>query len=235
MTFEEMRYETEILYESINSNPSPGFDDTEWAVILTASQRRVVRKILRDGINSNSTNRVALTSLIKVNSYASFSDSEYYLNLDGTPARELDSVVIGDINFDNTIFWILDEYVTTEDLSRVPLVPITFEEYQSNFNNPFKKPIANNVEGFWVLNKLSNATGEESPTIITDGTVLTGYKIIGVVHPDNFPIASGSDCVLNEWVHADIVMDAVKLAHMSVLDANGFQLAIAGDALPINN
>jgi len=217
MIFAEMRTEVEILYEFVNSNAAPGFTDAEWGTIFTAAQRRIVLKILADGVANGAFNRLAIEALIKTIQYNTWTTSTYYLNTDGTAAKELDDT------FDVTLFWILDEYVTSSTYPRIPLKTITFEEYQANLSNPFKKPDL--LEGFWVIHK----TGV--PTIITDGTTILLYNIVGVEHPDNYAIASGSDCVLNESVHSLIVADAMKLARMSVNDAEGFQIAVAADAI----
>jgi hypothetical protein len=64
------------------------------------------------------------------------------------------------------------------------------------------------------------------PVFITDGTTPTGYYIVGVYHPDNYPIALATPCILNESIHSKIVEQAVTLARMSVVDTQGYQLAM---------
>ena len=90
---------------------------------------------------------------------------------------------------------------------------------EKNLENPFRTP--NSVDGFWVLQY------ENIPVFITDGSLISGYYVIGVQHPDNYPIDSTHDCVLNEGIHSDIVQEAITLARMSITDAQGYQLALA--------
>jgi hypothetical protein len=82
---------------------------------------------------------------------------------------------------------------------------------------------------------LPTASTDVTQVIITDGTALVGYYIIGVFHPDNYPIVSGivypttsgtqASC-LNPSIHYRIVEEAVTLARMSVVDQAGYQLAV---------
>ena len=89
MTFVEMRREAELLYESINSSDAPGFTNTEWGYILTVAQRKVVRRILEDGINKNAFNQLAVEFLVKDDSYLAFTLDSHFKNTDGTAARKL--------------------------------------------------------------------------------------------------------------------------------------------------
>jgi hypothetical protein len=219
MTFVEMVTEAELLYESINSSDAPGFTSTEWGGILTVAQRKVVMRILKDGINKNAFNQLAIEYLVKSDSYLSFVNSSHFKNTDGTWALCLNvTPPIGEA-FDSKFFWILDEYVTSSVVSNIPLFRINYDFYRKNLDNPFRTPSIE--EGFWIL-QYNNI-----PVFITDGTVITGFYIVGVQHPDNFPINSTNDCLLNESIHSEIVKEAVLLARMSVLDTQGYQLALA--------
>jgi len=228
MTFAEMRYEAEILFESITSGAAPGFNDAEWGVIFTAAQRKLVLDILNEGVARNTRNSLILTPLITAGELAVADTDDFYLNSDDTPAQTIDTAVV---HFPDEIFWILDEYVETAEYDRIPLLSKTYEFYQKNLDNPFNSPDL--IEGFWVirLNDASAATEFNRPVFISNGIAITKYHYIGVEHPDNYEIALGSDCILHESIHGEIVSTAVKLAHQSVIDPNGFQLAVAGDSL----
>jgi len=219
MTFTEMRREAELLYESINSSDAPGFTATEWGYILTAAQRKIVRRILQDGINKNAFNQLAIEFLVRDDSYLAFTINTHFKNTDGTAARCLNvTPPVGKV-FDATYFWILDEYATTSTTSNIPLIKINYDFYRKNIENPFRTP--NAVDGFWILQY------ENTPVFITDGSLISGYYIIGVQHPDNYPIDTAHNCLLNEGIHSDIVQEAVTLARMSVSDAQGYQLSLA--------
>lgn len=228
MTFDEMRYEAEVLFESITSDAAPGFTDEEWGVILTAAQRKIVLRILQEGIARDIVNSLQLTALVNVNTITDFTDDTYYLNSDGTSAQ---TVATNIDNFDAETFWVLDEYVATSSYDRIPLHRKTYEYYQKNIDNPYSNP--DPIEGFWILSLQDENSGDAQsrPVFITDGSTITSYKYISVKHPDYYDIASGSDCVLHESLHGDIVSLAVKLAHQSVIDPNGFQIAVAADQL----
>jgi len=219
MTFLEMRAEAELLYESINSSDAPGFTNTEWGGLLTVAQRRVVRRILNDGINKNAFNQLAIEFLVKEDSYSAFALDTHFKNTDGSPARRLNTTPPVGKEFDSMYFWILDEYATTSTTDNIPLLKINYEFYRKNIENPFRSP--NQIDGFWVLQY------DNTPVFITDGSLVSGYYVVGVYHPDNYPIDIAHDCQLNEGIHSDIVQEAVTLARMSVTDAQGYQLSLA--------
>jgi len=221
MIYAEFRAETELLYESLNSSAAPGFTDTEWGQILTAAQRKVVHNILNEGVTRDSLNILAIEKLIRSDSYTAFSTDSYFKNSDDTDAQIIN---IGTKVFETKFFWILDEYIETASATNIRLKRISFDFYRANIDNPFRTP--NVTDGFWVL-QYNNV-----PVFITDGTTITGYYIMAVHHPDNYPIGTGitygtEGSCLNEGVHSKIVEQAVKLAKMSVDDAQGYQLALA--------
>jgi len=218
MTFVEMRREAELLYESINSSDAPGFTDAEWGIILTAAQRKVVRRILEEGINSSAFNQLAIEYLVKSALYTSFIANTYYQNTDGSPAQCL-NIALPTGQFSLLFFWILDEYVSTVTASNIPVLKINYDFYRKNIINPFRTP--NIIDGIWMLQY------NNTPVFITDGTLITSYHVVGVQHPDNYPISATTDCLLNEGVHSMIVQEAVTLARMSVSDTQGYQLSLA--------
>lgn len=233
MTFAEIKRETEILYESINSSDAPGFRDSEWQIILNMAQRKVIWDILRKGLTKDA---FTLRMLEPITVYESDStpygsNVDYYLNSD-------DSGALG-FTLDEKVFWILDEYLKTDDYDRIPLKRITYDFYQDNLKNPYKKPGVKEDEKFWVISSF-NSTNYNT-VIISDGTTLTNpaYNTIGVEHPDEneIDIADGytNGCsILSKAAHPLIVERAVKLAHLAVLDPEGFQLQLAESQLQGN-
>ena len=232
MTFEEMHSEAELLYESINSSAAPGFTAAEWAQLFTIGQRRVVLKILNEGVNRNTFAQLAIEKLIQADIYDDFTNDAYFKNTDGTSAQRLDPSTKP---FESKFFWILDEYVSTATDTNIPLKHITYDFYRINLDNPFRTP--SEVEGYWVLQNNTDPLLSESsyPVFITDGTDITEYYVIGVYHPDNYPIESGTTypsigtqaSILGEGVHYRIVEEAVTLARMSVTDPQGYQLTLS--------
>jgi hypothetical protein len=219
MTFAEFKAETELLYESINSSAAPGFTDAEWGQLLTIAQRKVVKTILDEGVTKNAFNQLAIEKLMQADSYTVTATDGHFLNTDGTAAQTINT---GTKAFDVKFFWIIDEYVKTAAVNNIPLKRISFDFYRINKDNPFRKPDID--EGFWLLQY------NNKPVFITDGSALTNYYLIGVHHPDTYPIGTGltygvEGSWLNEGAHYRIVEEAVKLARMSVIDPQGYQLA----------
>jgi len=225
MTFTELRDETELLYESINSGAAPGFTTAEWGEILTIAQRKVVINILKEGVTKTAFNQLAIERLIQPDSYIVADTDDHFFNSDGSAAQTIDPGVNA---FDTQFFWILDEYVTTVGgaIDNIKLNRISFDFYRSNIDNPYRSP--NTTDGFWIL-QYNNL-----PVFITDGTAITNYYLVGCHHPDIYPISlantvayDGHGSQLNEGAHYLIVEEAVKLARMSVNDGPGYQLAMA--------
>ena len=158
----------------------------------------------------------------------------HFKNVDGSAAQRLN---VGNKAFNTNFFWILDEYVTTSTYGNVPVRRITYDFYRRNLKNPFRKPDLE--DEVWMIQfSLDDPTIATStaPVFIVDAgtTVLTSYRVVGVNHPDNYPIVSGvvyptggthASC-LNPSVHPRIVEEAVTLARMSVTDQAGYQLAV---------
>lgn len=221
MTFEQMRAETELLYESINSAPAPGFTNIEWGQILTVAQRRVVTNILNQGITKNAFNIASIEALVKADVYIDFQMDTHFKNTDGTSAQILDNAVKA---LDSRYFWIIDEYATTGVKTNIPLKRRSFDFYRINIDNPFRQP--NDTDGYWIV-QYNNTV-----VFITDGRDMEAYNVLGCYHPDLYPIGEGitygtEGSCLNIGVHSKIVEEAVKIARMSVEDAQGYQLAIA--------
>jgi hypothetical protein len=213
MTFTEMRSEAELLYESINSSAAPGFTNAEWGIILTRSQHDVVEDILQKGVVRDASTMLAIEKLFRPVAYTSFTTDTHFKNSDGSAAQILNSAL------DSKFIWILDEYVDTADKTNIRLRRITFDFYRINLDNPFRHP--DEDDSFWILQK------DNVPVFITDGATITSYNVLGVDHPDNYPIDETHNCVLNGNIHCKIVEGAVKLARMSVVDIPGYQAALA--------
>jgi len=215
MTVTQMRDETELLYESINSSTAPGFIDEEWEIILTAAQRKVVVDILKEGVTRDSFNVLSIEALIQPDTYTAFTTDTFFKNSDDSAAQTINTGVKA---FETKFFWVLNEYADTAIDTNIRLDRISFDFYRANIGNPFRMP--NSEDGFWLLQY------NNKPVFITDGTAITKYSIMGVYHPDNYNLVIGGTCVLNEGVHSRIVEKAVELAHMSVIDPQGYQLAL---------
>jgi len=239
-----MMKEAELLYESLNSSNAPGFLEEEWGQLFTIAQRKVVINILKEGVNKNAFNQLAISPLIQEQIYYD-TDFEGDTHFKETNKQTVSLRLKSTVQFETKFFWILDEFVILMDTSTVPAtnhfqVPvkrITYDFYRINLDNPFRTPTED--DGYWLLQHNNGVTIIGNRGLDGQPTV-TSYHIIGVYHPDNYPIVSGvtyppppvgftgtQASVLNPSVHPKIVEEAVTLARMSVTDAQGYQLAVA--------
>lgn len=233
MLFSDMKQEIKILYESINSSDAPGFTNSEWQVILNAAQRKLVWGILNKGLTKDAfTMRMLEPIIVYANNDANI-DVDYYLNSDNTAAKGF--------LLDEDIFWLLDEYLTCTEYNKISLKRITYDFYQDNLKNPYRKPGVDTDGKFWVIASAVPGAGNYNTVIISDGSTLTSpiYKTMGVYHPDNseIDIADGytNGCsILSKAAHPLIVERAVELAHLAVTDPEGYQLQVTENQLQRN-
>lgn len=221
----EMKYEAQIIYESIASAHAPGFTDKEWSVLLTQAQEKVVKNIIKDGIDRNEENRRAIETLIKP---ATFGVAAY----SGSVFPNAYTLVKAS-NSDN-IFHLIDEFALV-GTAYIKIKPITYEYYFSNHNNPFRKPSIDEDGYFWKLVQTAGTTST-SEIIITDGSIMTQYKCIFVQRPTPIIItaltdgttidklSTQTDCALHHSVHREIVKQAATLAFAYLQEQAGYQM-----------
>jgi hypothetical protein len=232
MLFSEMTQEVKVLYESINSSTAPGFTNSGWQILLNVAQRKLIWDILNKGLTKDAfTMRMLEPITVFDEDTTLITTVEYFLNSNNTSAFGA--------TLDTSIFWILDEYLIATGQTRIPLKRITYDFYQDNLRNPYKKPGTDVDSKFWVISSASH--GSYNTIIITDGTTLTDpiYKVIGVYHPDENEI-SIADVYTNgcskllKAAHPLIVERAVGLAHLAVTDPEGYQLQVMDNQLQRN-
>lgn len=226
MTFAELKYRIEILYESINSDDAPGFLDAEWEEIINIAQTDVITKILKQGLTKDASVRRILEPVTFPGTTSNLGTDSHFKNIDGTNSVSVDLADIESSTYQ--IWWILNENVSSATIDNIPVLPKTFDYYKENINNPFAKP--DTEEGFWSLHM------NDSVVIITDGTTVTAYNVVFVDHPNNYPVDTndGYDygaLKVHESLHPDIVKRAEIIAHHAVLDPQGFQMALTDGML----
>lgn len=229
LTAAEMKYEAQIIYESIASANAPGFIDSEWSVLLTQAQEKVVKNIIKEGIDKNEENRRAIESLIKFedNLTISASSGPYYGN--GIYAYKVQvpspSLKVLDI---------LDSHIKISATTPiyVKIKPVSYEYIFSNHNNPFRKPSLEEDGYFWrvvrdnteliITDRTLNPTNDRyvmtyvkrpEPIIVT---TLVGQTIDG--------ISVQSDCQLHHSIHREIVKQAATLAYAYLQEQTGYQI-----------
>lgn len=230
MTVTEFKNEFNILYDSISSNSAPGLDDYEISVFLTKAQEIFVKNKfeensnrLQKGFEQSSKRRNDLKELIK----------NYNTNLEQT----LDKHII-----EGTTFYIIpsDVFIPIQEsaviqcgqnMEQVTVTPKTHDEFNSQVNNPFKKPYRKEV---WRLDYSSKEAGNAvvelystspivrynlryikypSPIIVSDLTTFNeGLSINTKTQP--------ATSELNQSTHSEILNKAVELAILAYRENN---------------
>lgn len=228
MTNQEFRNEFNISYNSIASMSAPSIDDYELSVYLTRAQLEIIKNYYdplsnrkQKGFEATEKRRRDLGQLVKdykttnviSNSYNINSESKFYV-------------------IPNDLFLIVNEKakVTSEDCYNnkiIDIIPMSYDEYNIQINNPFEKPDNKNA---WRLD-LSNVNGVKVVEIISPYNVLGSleYQIRYIKYPkpiiitnlnDAFPsddltidgIFVETPCELNTEICREILDRAVLLA-----------------------
>ena len=232
MTAEEMKYEGELLYESIASADAPGYTNKEWSYLLTAGQEKVVKEIIKKGLDRDERYKKAISPILVPFEETSFTD-----NTDETPNSV--SVVI-----DEDVVGVTRERVTIGS-TIIQVKPITQEYYNANINNTLKKPDINYT--YWRLDQLNGsdkvhviitdlddvadldkyqyiAVGKPTPIIVEDGDYDATYGSIDGVDFSDYT-AGELPSTLGTFIHRWIVQEAVNIAFASDKDQIGYQIS----------
>lgn len=239
MTAEEMKYEAEILYESIASADAPGYTNREWSYILTAGQEKVIKEIINKGLDREEKYKKAISPLLLPVLVINGVSSNITSNITETP-KSLKVVI------DEDTLAVTRERVTV-GTSIIEVKPITQDYYNANINNPFKKPDSNYK--YWRLDQLNNP--DKVHIIITDlddVDDLDKYQYIAIVKPTPIIVMDGDYTVndgsieglnfssytatelpstLGNFIHRWIVQEAVNIAYASDKDQLGYQISNA--------
>lgn len=213
MTAVEMKNYFLLLYDKNTSFDAPGYEDAEISLYLTTAQLRFIKthynwkgNKYRDGFDMTEKRRKDLAQLIRnaeLTGVSIFSDTD---NLPNGNFISLPSDFLWAIKEEATISYLDCNNITATP--RIPVKPITYDEYTSNLKNPFKKPDATIA---WRLDYSSDTTGKRHE-VITNGSTLTTYHLRYIKMPNDIDITLNQDCELDESTHEEIVDIAVNIA-----------------------
>lgn len=220
MTAQEFSNEFDVLYNSITNGNAPGVTEYEKSVFLTRAQLEFIQELIKgntiygQGVDDTTNVRLQLYPLYKKDQYTGFKD---------TLSKKK---VLHILNVELVI-----------DGKTVLTVPISYDEYTTIKNNPFKSNknrayyIQNNsdVEIYYNGSKVQLVSDEkggatpvetkscyfyyiEYPTPIVTDKILEANTIDGNTGGEQ-------DCILPKSTHFEILKKAVQLA----LIANGVQ------------
>lgn len=248
MTANEMWENVLVTYDALYSASAPGFVDPEASILLTKAQWYYINQTLnpknnrnQEGFEETEIRIQGLSALVKDGlqnpSNDQPSDTVTGLSQVGALLGERFFALPSDFMFaiyESVLVNIPVCGTNPPQYARIPVVPISHDEYNLNYYNPYKKPWTNGTEGIvWRL--------ENRPQFV--GTVPVLRKVHGlitdVVPPDNFTIQSDqyfirylkkpNDIVVNtttpgnqvsseldEFTHQAIVDIAVKLLSAAV-------------------
>lgn len=207
MTAQEFSNEFDVLYNSITNGNAPGVTEYEKSVFLTRAQLEFIQELIKgntvygQGVEDTTNVRLQLYPLYKKVQYTQFKDALS----------------------NKKVLHILNVELVVNNKT-VPTVPISYDEYTTIKNNPFK---SNGNRAYYIQNSQDisvyynkqelqdpNCTFYyiEYPTpIITDGALEAN------IIDDN--TGKLQNCILPKSTHFEILKKAVQLA----LIANGVQ------------
>jgi hypothetical protein len=225
-----------VTYDALYSQSAPGFVDPEASIILTKAQwyyvlQRINPKSNRnmEGFEETEIRIQELSSLVKDSQ-----DAIPPISLLATQTGTLPGETLWAIPVDcmlpiyegcttNT-----KQCGTTSTYNRIMTIPISHDEYNLNFSNPYKKPWSDGTEGIlWRLEHGTQNIGGTNRKIhgiiySTDPSLtVTNYYMRYIKYPQDIQINLSSpllqvDCKLDPISHQSICDIAVKLLSAAV-------------------
>jgi hypothetical protein len=237
MTANEMWDNVLVTYDALYSQSAPGFVDPEASIILTKAQwyyvlQRINPKSNRnmEGFEETEIRIQELSSLVKDSADANPPIS-LLANQNGTlPGETLWAIPVDCMLpiYEGCTTNTKQCGTTTPAYNRIMTIPISHDEYNLNFSNPYKKPWTDGTEG--ILWRLEHGTQDVNGAdrkihgIIysTDPSLtITNYYMRYIKYPQDIKINLSSpllqvNCKLDPISHQSICDIAVKLLSAAV-------------------
>lgn len=224
MTNLEFRNEFDIHYNSIATQSAPNIDDYELSVYLTKAQLELVKDYYdpssnrkNKGFENSEKRRVDLKELIKEFNTNTLISTNIKLTNDSKIFKIPDDVFL-------IIYESVKCNVNNCGEKELSVVPKTHDEFNIQYENPFKRPNKNKV---WRLD-ISKINNNKIVELISPFTI-SEYKIRYIKYPKpiiisdlniSFPnenltingFSSIQQCELDQEIHNEILDRAVELA-----------------------
>jgi len=213
MTANEMKYEATVLYDKIASAGAPGYTDKEWGVLLSKAQIAFVKSIFDpyNSVQETEKRRKEFSNLISSFDITTQSTSQTGVHTNG---------VFFDMPND-LLFTLYEEAVITSSNPcnnnlTIYVKPVTEDEYNTNIDNPQKKPYCSG--GYGLIWRMDFNTNRHE--LITDGSfTVNRYRGRYLRMPQTIIPFTGDgtttaiqNCELNDLAHWAIVETAVRIA-----------------------
>jgi hypothetical protein len=234
MTANEMWDNVLVTYDALYSQSAPGFVDPEASIILTKAQwyyvlQRINPKSNRnmEGFEETEIRIQELSSLVKDSANATPPISQLTTQTGTLPGETLWAIPVDCmLPIYEGCTTSTKQCGTTSTYNRIMTIPISHDEYNLNYSNPYKKPWTDGSEGIiWRLEhgtKTVNTVERKIHGIITDGSFsITDYYMRYIKYPEDIQInlsnpSSQVSCKLDPISHQSICDIAVKLLSAAV-------------------
>lgn len=227
MTAQEMWDNVLVTYDALYSASAPGFEVPEANILLSKAQwyyilQRINPKNNRnmEGIEETELRSQGLSALIKDGQQATDPPTTLGVSQTGVLTGEVFWALPQDF-----MYTLYEAVVTnipvcgSSTYTKIPVIPISHDEYNLNYSNPYKQPWTNGSEGLvWrLVNKpqVVNNVERKIHGLVTLGFNVTNYYIRYFKKPLNIEIGV-QDCELDDFTHQAIVDIAVKLLSAAV-------------------
>jgi len=248
MTANEMDFEFLLNFDKVASSGAPGYTEAERSSFLSIAQERYIKthyhslgNKYKKGFEHTEKRRTDLKELIRDYQVLTPSSDQDGINKNGT---------FYDLPED--YMWAIEEDIVTDvvecgesgisrpltgfDLNdylyavRIPVKPISHDEFIANKHNPFKKPYCDNLQGEGLCWRLDFSredlfTNPQRHELITNGVFgITGYHMRYIRKPNDIVIDNTSpytnmvNCELSDSTHREIIDIAVGIALENIQD-----------------
>jgi hypothetical protein len=241
MTANEMWDNVLVTYDALYSQSAPGFVDPEASIILTKAQwyyvlQRINPKSNRnmEGFEETEIRIQELSSLVKDSQVANPPISLISNQAGALPGETLWAIPV------DCMLPIYEGCTTSTKqcgsnpavYNRIMTIPISHDEYNLNFSNPYKKPWTDGTEG--IIWRLEHGTKNVTVNSVTQerkihgiiystdpSLTVTNYYMRYIKYPEDIQInlsnpSSQVNCKLDPISHQSICDIAVKLLSAAV-------------------
>jgi hypothetical protein len=236
MTANQMWDNVLVTYDALYSQSAPGFEDAEATILLTKAQWYYILQRLNpksnrnmEGFEETEIRIQGLSALVKDSQDAVPPVFELQpIDQTGTlPGEKLWALPVDFMIpiYESTVTNI-PQCGTTSTYNRMMTIPISHDDYNLSYANPYKRPYCNGSEGLvWRLEhgkKTVNGVERKIHGIIDDGTFrVTEYYLRYLRYPNDIVVnlnnsALQTNCELDPLTHQGICDIAVKLLSAAV-------------------